>query len=104
MAEHKTQRSGSPELLERIEVKEPRRVKVILHNDDYTSMEFVVSILVEIFHKNLQQATAIMLAVHEQGRGECGRYTIEVAETKAAQVHGRARQAGFPLRCSLEDI
>lgn len=86
-----------------IEIREPRRYRVLLHNDDYTTMEFVVDILVGIFRKTPEEATAIMLAVHREGLGSCGVYTEEVAETKVAQVHDRARKAGFPLRCSMEE-
>lgn len=83
-------------------VKLPRRARVVLLNDDYTSMEFVVQVLMEVFRKNSTEATGIMMAVHEKGRGECGVYTLEIAETKVSQVHSRARAAGFPLRCILE--
>lgn len=86
-----------------IEVREPRRFRVLLHNDDYTTMEFVIETLMTIFRKTPDEATAIMLAVHERGLGSCGVYTEEVAETKVAQVHGRARKAGYPLRCSMEE-
>lgn len=86
------------------EIREPRMFRVLLHNDNYTSMEFVVNVLVDIFRKTLEDATAIMLAVHEQGVGQCGVYTFEIAESKAALVHQRARRAGFPLQCSLEEI
>ncbi len=98
-----TEQQGAPELLERIETREPRRVKVILHNDHYTTMDFVVAILMDVFRKTLQDATRIMLDVHEKGRGECGVYTQEIAETKIGIVHSRAKREGFPLRCSLED-
>lgn len=86
-----------------IDVREPRRYRVLLHNDDYTTMEFVVDILVSVFRKTHDEATAIMMAVHQEGLGSCGVYTEEVAETKVAQVHDRARKAGFPLRCSMEE-
>ncbi|MDL2306438.1 ATP-dependent Clp protease adaptor ClpS [Desulfovibrio sp. OttesenSCG-928-C06] len=88
----------------RNEVREPRKARVLLLNDDYTSMEFVVRILVEIFRKKAEEATAIMLAVHEKGKGECGIYPVEIAETKVNQVHSRARSEGFPLRCAIEHI
>jgi ATP-dependent Clp protease adaptor protein ClpS len=84
------------------EIREPRQCVVIMHNDDYTTMEFVVTILVEVFRKSMPEARAIMRMVHEKGRGICGLYPLEVAETKVAVVHGRAREAGFPLRCTLE--
>lgn len=85
------------------EVREPRRYRVLLHNDDYTTMEFVTDILVNIFHKSPDEAVSIMLAVHQTGLGSCGVYTEEVAETKVIQVHDKARKAGFPLRCSMEE-
>ncbi len=90
------------ELLDEKEVKEPRKYKVLLHNDDYTTMDFVVEILVQVFHRTEAQATAIMLSVHTQGYGVCGTYTAEVAETKVDRVHRLARSAGFPLKCSIE--
>ena len=76
--------------------------RVLLHNDDYTTMEFVVEILVHIFHKTIEDATRIMLNVHEKGIGVCGVYTYEVAETKVDTVHSIARDHGFPLKCSME--
>ena len=86
------------------EVQEPRLYRVLLHNDDYTTMEFVIGILVEVFHKSAEQAAAIMLAVHEQGMGVCGVYPHEMAETKVATVHSRARGAGFPLKSTMEEV
>jgi ATP-dependent Clp protease adaptor protein ClpS len=77
---------------------------VLLHNDDYTSMDFVVAVLIDIFRKSREQAMSIMLSVHEKGIGVCGVYTAEVAETKVAMVHARARAEGFPLRCSMEEV
>ncbi len=84
------------------EVKPPRRFIVLMHNDDYTTMEFVVQTLMEIFRKNIHDAVQIMLDIHHEGVGECGRFTAEVAETKINEVHGRAKEAGHPLRCSME--
>jgi len=86
-----------------IDVREPRRFRVLLHNDDYTTMEFVIDTLMQVFRKTFDEATAITLAVHENGLGSCGVYTEEIAETKVAQVHDRARRAGYPLRCSMEE-
>ncbi len=83
-------------------ISEPPMYKVLLHNDDYTSMDFVVFILVKVFRKSVESATEIMLAVHEQGIGICGMYTHEIAEAKVVMVHHMARDAGFPLRCSCE--
>ncbi len=97
-----------PELLEdssiEEEVKEPRKYKVLLHNDDYTTMEFVVHILKTVFHKKEPEAVEIMLNVHKKGIGVCGIYPREIAETKVALVHKLARQEGFPLKCSMEEV
>lgn len=86
------------------EVREPRKFQVVLHNDDYTTMEFVIDILMKVFRKTEAQATKIMLAVHNDGVGICGVYTAEIAESKVDQVHRLARSAGFPLRCSMEEV
>ena len=83
--------------------EEPRLYRVLLHNDDYTTMEFVVIILMEVFRKTDDEATTIMLAVHKQGMGQCGIYPLEIAEIKVSEVHRRAREANFPLRCTLEE-
>lgn len=87
----------------RDEVKPPRKFVVLMHNDDYTTMEFVVQTLVEVFRKNVHDAVQVMLDIHNEGVGECGRYTAEVAETKMDEVHSRAKEAGFPLRCTMEE-
>ncbi len=81
----------------------PRLYRVLMHNDDYTTMEFVIEILKKIFAKTGSEAEEIMLAIHQKGLGLCGIYTEEVAETKVMQVHDSARKAGFPLRCSMEE-
>ena len=91
------------ETINEISLKYPKKYKVFLLNDDYTSMEFVIDILMSIFHKNYQEAETIMMHVHERGKGVCGIYTHEIAETKVAQVHQRARDNGFPLRAQMED-
>lgn len=93
----------SPDTFDDVDVREPRRYRVLIHNDDYTTMEFVIEVLVSIFRKTPDEATAIMLAVHEKGIGSCGVYPEEIAETKIVQVHTKARKAGFPLRCSMEE-
>lgn len=82
--------------------KKPSLYKVLLLNDDYTPMEFVVFILEQFFSKNREDAYTIMLHVHQKGVGVCGVYTFEVAETKVTQVMDAARQAGHPLQCTLE--
>ena len=87
---------------ERRKTKRPRRWKVILHNDDYTTMEFVVHILVTHFHKSVAEATHVMLQVHRKGAGVAGVYSKEVAETKIAEVTDEARANGMPLRLTAE--
>jgi ATP-dependent Clp protease adaptor protein ClpS len=82
--------------------KKPSLYKVLLMNDDYTPMEFVVFVLEQFFSKNREDAYTIMLHVHQKGVGVCGVYTFEVAETKVTQVMDAAREAGHPLQCTLE--
>jgi ATP-dependent Clp protease adaptor protein ClpS len=82
--------------------KKPSMYKVLMLNDDYTPMEFVVHVLERFFGKNREEATTIMLHVHRRGVGVCGVYTYEVAETKVAQVMDLARQHQHPLQCILE--
>ncbi|MGD1888514.1 MAG: ATP-dependent Clp protease adapter ClpS [Cohaesibacteraceae bacterium] len=83
-------------------VKRPNLYRVLLLNDDYTPMEFVVHVLERFFRKNRDEATRIMLHVHQNGVGECGVYTYEVAETKVTQVMDFARQNQHPLQCVME--
>lgn len=87
---------------ERQKDETPRRYKVLLHNDDYTTMEFVVMILRDVFRKETPDAHRVMLHVHERGKGLAGVYVKSVAETKIATVHRLAREHKFPLRCSME--
>jgi ATP-dependent Clp protease adaptor protein ClpS len=95
-----TDRRTGGEVLERTrqETKKPELFKVLLLNDDYTTMDFVVEVLESVFNK----AYRIMMAVHHQGQGLCGVYPFEVAETKVATVVDLARSNGFPLRASME--
>ena len=86
----------------RPKTKKPSMYRVLLMNDDYTPMEFVVSILMGIFKKTQEEATQVMLSVHQTGIGTCGVYTFEVAETKVAQVMDAAKRAQHPLQCTLE--
>lgn len=86
------------------DIREPRKFRVLLHNDDYTTMDFVVRILKEVFNKTEGEAVSIMLSVHRQGVGQCGVYTSEVAETKVELVHALAKKEGFPLRSSMEEV
>lgn len=87
---------------ERQKTKKPAMYRVLLLNDDYTPMEFVVSILMGVFNKSPEDATRIMLNVHQTGIGTCGVYTFEVAETKVAQVMDAAKRNHHPLQCTLE--
>ena len=84
------------------EIKEPPMYKVLLHNDDYTTMDFVVQVLMLVFHKSVEQATQIMMNVHKRGVGVCGLFTYEVAETKVETVTRLARENGHPLKCTME--
>ena len=84
-------------------LKAPRLFRVILHNDHYTTMDFVVKVIVAVFHKPAAQATKIMLDVHRKGVGVVGVYTHDIAATKVSQVHEMARQSEFPLRASWEE-
>lgn len=95
-----------PKIKEEIEITEeiapPSMYRVILHNDDYTSMEFVVMILSTIFHKNHNEAEAVMLKIHEKGKARCGLFSKEIARTKANQVKILAKQEEFPLLATIE--
>lgn len=100
------QNSDQTEVLtkEEIKTKEPPMYKVILLNDDYTSMEFVVQVLETVFHKSPEEAKGIMLLVHEKGSGLAGIYTKDIAETKIAIVQQLARQKEYPLKCRMEQV
>jgi ATP-dependent Clp protease adaptor protein ClpS len=87
----------------RPELEEPRLYRVILHNDDYTTMDFVVKVVMAVFHKPAAEATKIMLDVHRKGQGIVGVFTRDIALTKVSQVHEMARQGEFPLRASCEE-
>lgn len=84
--------------------RKPPMFKVLMHNDDYTSMDFVVEMLMRVFHKSPTEANRIMLHIHFKGVGVCGVYPFEVAETKTSRVHTAARASGYPLRCSLDQV
>jgi ATP-dependent Clp protease adaptor protein ClpS len=95
--------SGLDEGVQEI-IKEPAMFKVIILNDNYTTMEFVIEVLMLVFAKSPEAAAEIMLSVHYQGKGMCGVYPFEIAETKVETVHSLARERGFPLRCTLEEV
>ena len=85
-----------------VELREPPLYRVILHNDDYTTMDFVIEVLETIFLKTREEAIDLMLKVHHEGKAVCGVYTFEIAETKAEQVKQLARQNSFPLLATIE--
>ena len=86
------------------ELKEPGLYRVLLHNDDYTSMDFVVDILVSVFRKSGVDASKIMLAVHKEGKGIAGVYTYDIGMSKIQEVTRRAKEDSFPLLCSMEKV
>jgi ATP-dependent Clp protease adaptor protein ClpS len=96
------EREGGLATRERPKVERPKRFKVILWNDDYTPMEFVVNLLETVFGKSPAEATALMLQIHRGGMGIAGVYVLEIAETKVAAVHRLAEERGFPLRAGAE--
>ena len=100
--DHEKDRQTGLLLKPRPKTKKPSMYKVLLLNDDYTPMEFVVHILERFFNKNRQEATDVMLHVHRRGVGICGIFTYEVAETKVAQVMDFARSQEQPLQCTME--
>ena len=104
MGKEKTDIQENTLIRDKTELQEPPLYKVLLHNDDYTTMDFVVMILQTVFHKDTGEATRIMLNVHHQGLGVAGVYTREIGETKVAVVHDMARKNQFPLKCSLEKV
>jgi ATP-dependent Clp protease adaptor protein ClpS len=101
-----TKTGSGTEVLEKpkSKVKRPRQYQVVLLNDDYTSMDFVVAVLESIFQKSPAEAVQIMLSVHHKGSGVCGVYTKEIAEAKVEAVHRKARENGFPLKATMEAV
>lgn len=91
------------ELVNEVSVRHPKKYKVFILNDDYTSMEFVIDILMNVFHKSHQEAENIMLEVHKKDKGLCGVYIHEIAETKVMQVIKKAKENGFPLKATMEE-
>ncbi len=97
----KDEQSGTA-TINKQKLQPPRMYKVLMHNDDYSTMEFVILVLQKFFNKNHDDAQSIMLSVHQKGFGVCGIYTYEVAESKVAKVVKYARDNGHPLQCSTE--
>ncbi len=88
----------------KVKVKKPKQYKVIMYNDDYTTMEFVIDVLVRIFNKKLEEAEKIMLDVHKAGKGIAGIYSYDLAMTKANMAIGWAKDEGFPFKLSVEEV
>ena len=82
----------------------PPEYAVVLHNDDYTTMDFVIEVLSKFFQRTQEEAVKIMLKVHQEGKGVAGVYSFEIAETKAMQVHEYAKSKGHPLKCTVEPM
>lgn len=95
-------RKGDVSVVEKPKTEKARRYRVLLHNDDYTTREFVVLVLMKFFGRSEAEATHIMLTVHYKGRGVAGVYTRDIAESKVDQVHRFAESHGYPLRLSSE--
>ena len=85
------------------EVKEPKKYQVVLYNDDYTTMEFVVEVLKAVFHKSAAEAHGIMIHVHKRGRGLVGLYPYDIGASKVAKARDMAKRHGYPLKCTLEE-
>lgn len=98
----KRKEDGDLKTVQRDQIEEPRKYKVLLLNDHYTTMEFVVQVLKTVFRHSSAQATRVMLHIHNSGVGVAGIYTKDIAETRVAQVHAMAREHGHPLQCDME--
>lgn len=99
---HQHDEEGGTATITKKKVQLPKKYKVLLHNDDYTTMEFVIFILQNVFHKALPEAEKIMMEVHKKGIGVCGVYTHEIAESKARKVERMAKENAHPLLCTIE--
>jgi ATP-dependent Clp protease adaptor protein ClpS len=95
---------GDLELKEDHKLDEPKMYRVILHNDHYSTMDFVIEVLMKIFHMDPSKATEIMLNVHNKGKGLCGIYSYDIAVTKINQVHQMAKERDYPLKSSCEEV
>ncbi|MDX9902112.1 MAG: ATP-dependent Clp protease adaptor ClpS [Aliarcobacter sp.] len=91
------------ELEDDLDLQEPKKYKVFLLNDDFSTMDFVIDVLVRVFRKSVDEASIIMLNIHNKGKELCGTYTYEIAATKVAQVKSMAREQGFPLKAIMEE-
>ena len=91
------------ELEDDIDLQEPKKYKVFLLNDDFSTMDFVIDVLVKVFRKSVDEASVIMINIHNNGKEICGTYSYEIAGTKVAQVKAMAREKGFPLKATMEE-
>ena len=91
------------ELNDDLDLQEPKKYNVFLLNDDFSTMDFVIDVLVRVFRKSVDEASIIMLNIHNKGKELCGTYTYEIAATKVAQVKSMAREKGFPLKAIMEE-
>ncbi len=96
--------SSDIELESEEKLDEPKMYRVILHNDHYTTMDFVVEVLMKVFRMSAEEATQIMLNIHNKGKGVCGVFTYDIAVTKIKQVHQMAMEREFPLKSSYEEV
>jgi ATP-dependent Clp protease adaptor protein ClpS len=91
------------ELNDELDLQEPKKYKVFLLNDDFSTMDFVIDVLVKVFRKSADEASVIMINIHNNGKEICGTYSYEIANTKVAQVKTMAREKGFPLKAAMEE-
>lgn len=91
------------ELNDELDLQEPKKYKVFLLNDDFSTMDFVIDVLVKVFRKSVDEASVIMINIHNNGKEICGTYSFEIAGTKVAQVKAMARENGFPLKAKMEE-
>ena len=91
------------ELNDELDLQEPNKYKVLLLNDDFSTMDFVIDVLVKVFRKSVDEASVIMINIHNNGKEICGTYSYEIAGTKVAQVKAMAREKGFPLKATMEE-
>lgn len=101
-SDHQDESDGGVATINKQKIELPKKYKVLLHNDDYTTMEFVVYVLQVIFKKSSEEAYQIMMKIHQQGQGICGVFTYEVAESKMHKVTKVSRENGHPLKCTIE--
>ncbi|MFN7946956.1 MAG: ATP-dependent Clp protease adapter ClpS [Blastocatellia bacterium] len=103
MPQWEDEQDGAVQTESKQKLQKPPLYKVLLHNDDYTTMDFVIFVLVSVFHKSETDAFRIMMAVHQQGIGVAGVFTYEIAEAKVEKVHSLARASEYPLLCTMEE-